>query len=121
MRGVGGGARGARGRGAAAPESSPGRVLLADTDEPLPPALAEVRAQGYALTDEELESGLRAIAVPVRDRTGRAVAALNVATHAARRTLEGCVQDLLPALRATADPIQTDLHTASRFPRVTPS
>ncbi|MFE1308869.1 IclR family transcriptional regulator C-terminal domain-containing protein [Streptomyces sp. NPDC058755] len=104
-----------------AASTSLGRVLLADGAEPLSPALAEVRAQGYALVDEELESGLRSIAVPVRDRTGRAVAAVNVATHPARRTLEECVDDLLPALVATADRIQTDLHTASRFTRVPPT
>ncbi|GHH02812.1 IclR family transcriptional regulator C-terminal domain-containing protein [Streptomyces rubradiris] len=98
--------------------TSLGRVLLADTDGPLPPELAEVKAQGYALADEELESGLRSVAVPVRDRTGRAVAAVNVATHAARRTLEDCVHHLLPALRATADDIQRDLRRASRFTKV---
>ncbi|MFL4904789.1 IclR family transcriptional regulator C-terminal domain-containing protein [Streptomyces sp. MMS24-I2-30] len=100
-----------------------GRVLLADapTAPPGPdllPDLAEIRAQGYALADEELESGLRAIAVPIRDRTGRAVAALNVATHAARRTLEDCITQILPELTHTATRIQSDLHTASRFTRV---
>ncbi|WP_189295349.1 IclR family transcriptional regulator domain-containing protein [Streptomyces cinerochromogenes] len=101
--------------------TSLGRVLLATTATPLPPGLAEVRTRGYALVDEELESGLRSVAVPVRDRTGRPIAALNVATHAARRTLEDCVHTLLPALRATADLIQTDLHTASRFTPVPPT
>ncbi|MFF3636476.1 IclR family transcriptional regulator C-terminal domain-containing protein [Streptomyces sp. NPDC002250] len=101
--------------------TSLGRVLLADAEGPPPPALAEIRAQGYALADEELESGLRSIAVPVRDRSGRVVAAVNVATHAARRTLQNCVTDLLPALRSTADHIQADLHTASRFTHVPPS
>ncbi|MFF7354172.1 IclR family transcriptional regulator C-terminal domain-containing protein [Streptomyces filipinensis] len=95
--------------------TSLGRVLLADTASSLPPALAQVRVQGYALVDEELESGLRSLAVPVRDRSGRVVTALDVATHAARRSLRDCLQDVLPALRATADRIQTDLHTASRF------
>ncbi|MGW5368282.1 IclR family transcriptional regulator domain-containing protein [Streptomyces sp. NPDC004009] len=104
-----------------AASTSLGRVLLADAGGHLPPALTEVRAQGYALADEELESGLRSIAVPVRDRTGRVVAAVNVATHAARRSLENCVTELLPALRTTADHIQTDLHTASRFTHVPPS
>ncbi|GHI07012.1 IclR family transcriptional regulator [Streptomyces cellostaticus] len=101
-----------------AASTSLGRVLLADAGAPLSPALTEVRAQGYALVDQELESGLRSIAVPVRDRTGRAIAALNVSTHPARRTLEDCVHDVLPALHTTADCIQTDLHTASRFTRV---
>ncbi|OLZ67830.1 IclR family transcriptional regulator [Streptomyces sp. IMTB 2501] len=99
--------------------TSLGRVLLADADPPSP-QFAEVRARGYALVDEELESGLRSIAVPVRDRTGRTAAALNVTTHPARRTLKDCVHTLLPELRATADEIQRDLHTASRFTRVAP-
>ncbi|GGN15980.1 IclR family transcriptional regulator domain-containing protein [Streptomyces fuscichromogenes] len=73
---------------------------------------------GYALADEELESGLRSIAVPVRDRTGHPVAALNVATHAARRTLAECVSEVLPALHATAAQVQDDLHIASRFTHV---
>ncbi|MET8768360.1 IclR family transcriptional regulator C-terminal domain-containing protein [Streptomyces sp. NPDC004658] len=101
--------------------TSLGRVLLADTAAPLSPTLAEVRSQGYALVDEELESGLRSIAVPVRDRTGRTVAAVDISTHAARRTLRDCVHDLLPALHATAARIQRDLHTASRFTHVPPS
>ncbi|MFD8811424.1 IclR family transcriptional regulator C-terminal domain-containing protein, partial [Streptomyces sp. NPDC059627] len=57
-------------------------------------------------------------AVPVRDRTGRPVAALNVATHAARRTLAECVSEVLPALHATAAQVQDDLHIASRFTHV---
>ncbi|MFF8728104.1 IclR family transcriptional regulator C-terminal domain-containing protein [Streptomyces sp. NPDC015171] len=101
--------------------TSLGRVLLADTATRRSPDLAEIRTRGHALVDEELESGLRSIAVPVRDRSGRAVAALNVATHAARRTLDDCVRDLLPALRETADRIQRDLHTASRFTEVAAS
>ncbi|MFI1837128.1 IclR family transcriptional regulator domain-containing protein [Streptomyces olivaceoviridis] len=101
--------------------TSLGRVLLADSAAPLSPTLTEVRSQGYALVDEELESGLRSIAVPVRDRTGRTVAALNVSTHTARRTLRDVVADLLPALHATAARIQQDLHTASRFTHVPPS
>ncbi|WP_225822399.1 IclR family transcriptional regulator domain-containing protein [Streptomyces naphthomycinicus] len=98
--------------------TSLGRVLLANLAAPGSPALTEIRTRGYALVDEELETGLRSIAVPVRDRTGRAVAALNVATHAARRTLEECVEDLLPALHATADRVQRDFHAASRFTHV---
>ncbi|MGW1783449.1 IclR family transcriptional regulator domain-containing protein [Streptomyces sp. NPDC002143] len=72
----------------------------------------------YTLMDEELEQGVRTIAVPIHDRTGRVIAALNAATHVARRTPEQCVDDILPALRSTASHIETDLHTASRFTHV---
>ncbi|MFF9909400.1 IclR family transcriptional regulator C-terminal domain-containing protein [Streptomyces sp. NPDC013457] len=77
--------------------------------------LARVREQGYALVDEELEQGLRSIAVPVRDRAGAVVAAVNVAMHSSRRTVEECVGEVLPELRATAARIEEDLRTAGRF------
>ncbi|HEY0359089.1 MAG TPA: IclR family transcriptional regulator C-terminal domain-containing protein, partial [Mycobacteriales bacterium] len=44
--------------------------------------LARVRAQGWSLVDQELEEGLRAIAAPIRDRSGRVVASANVSAHA---------------------------------------
>ncbi|MBC9730442.1 IclR family transcriptional regulator C-terminal domain-containing protein [Streptomyces sp. TRM68367] len=97
--------------------TSLGRVLLADTPGG---RYDDVRAQGYALVDEELEEGLRAIAVPVRDRAGRVVAAANVAMHAARHTVGVCVERILPELAETAVRIEADLHVASRFARVAP-
>ncbi|RVU27369.1 IclR family transcriptional regulator [Streptomyces antnestii] len=94
---------------------TPGTVTGADR---LGPLLDDVRAQGYALVDGELEEGLRSVAVPVRDRAGRAVAAVNVATHSSRRDLAGCVDEVLPALRETAARIEADLHVAGRFARI---
>ncbi|MEU6005988.1 IclR family transcriptional regulator C-terminal domain-containing protein [Streptomyces sp. NPDC047453] len=79
---------------------------------------ALLAGHGYALVDEELEQGVRSIAVPIRDRTGRAVAATNIALHAARHTREECIEDLLPALTRTAHHLEEDLHMASRFTRV---
>lgn len=102
--------------------TAPGRVLLADTPtdhEGL--GLTSIHSQGYALVDEELEEGLRSLAVPIRDRSGRVVAALNTAMHASRRTRHACVTDLLPELTATATRIESDLHTAGRFTRVSPT
>ncbi|MFI8948266.1 IclR family transcriptional regulator C-terminal domain-containing protein [Streptomyces sp. NPDC053750] len=93
--------------------TSLGRVLLADL--PTADPRSEIRSQGYALVDEELEPGLRSLAVPVRDRTGRAVAAVNVAMHAARRTAASCVTEILPALEDTAAHIEGDLRVAGRF------
>ncbi|MEV0219211.1 IclR family transcriptional regulator C-terminal domain-containing protein [Streptomyces sp. NPDC050704] len=80
--------------------------------------LDRVREAGFALVDGELEEGLRSIAVPVRDRTGRVVAAVNVAMHSSRRTVEQCVAEVLPELSATAGLIEADLRVAGRFTRV---
>lgn len=77
-----------------------------------------VHHDGYALVDEELEEGLRSIAVPVRDRLGRTVAALNVAMHSSSRTTTACITDVLPELRATVARIEADLHVAGRFTRI---
>jgi len=71
--------------------------------------LATVAAQGYALVDQELEDGLRSIAVPVFGWANRVVAALNVSTHASRSTLEGLRREVLPPLRAAATAISADL------------
>jgi IclR family pca regulon transcriptional regulator len=80
--------------------------------------LERVGQEGYALVDEELEEGLRSIAVPVRDLDGRAVAAVNVAMHSSRRTVEECLAEVLPELRAAAAGIEADLHIAGRFTRI---
>ncbi|MFI8992823.1 IclR family transcriptional regulator C-terminal domain-containing protein [Streptomyces sp. NPDC053542] len=80
--------------------------------------LDQVADQNYALVEEELEEGLRSIAVPVRSGTGEVVAAVNVAMHTVRRTAEECVTDVLPELRATVAGIEADLRIAGRFARI---
>ena len=56
------------------------------------------RLKGYALVDQELETGLRSLAVPIYDRNGRILAALNVGTHAARTRLDEMTSHFLSAL-----------------------
>ena len=60
--------------------------------------LKAVRESGHALLDQELEVGLRSIAVPVRDARGNVVAAMNVSTHAARVSLDEMHRRFLPVL-----------------------
>ena len=71
---------------------------ICDRDQLLP-LIERVRAQGYALVDEELELGLRSIAVPVVSQTGRVVAAMNSGVHAARVSCIELAERILPALR----------------------
>ncbi|MFG3113731.1 IclR family transcriptional regulator C-terminal domain-containing protein [Streptomyces sp. NPDC048197] len=87
-------------------------------EEALLGIVRQVRADGYALVDEELEEGLRSLAVPVRDRTGEVVAAVNVSTHAGRTTPAATRDALLPALRETATAIEADLAVAGRYVRI---
>lgn len=113
--------------------TSMGRVLLAGHDEewladylasarlqPLTPRtitspkalleeLRRIRAQGWALVDEELEEGLRALAVPLRDGQGRVVAAVNLSAQAQRWSPERIRAELLPPLLHTAARIEEDL------------
>ena len=60
--------------------------------------LAQVRETGYALVEEELEIGLRSIAVPVRGASGTVLAALNIGAHAARVTRRKMVDEFLPVM-----------------------
>jgi IclR family transcriptional regulator, pca regulon regulatory protein len=71
--------------------------------------LDRIRAQGWALVDQELEEGLRSVAAPIRDRTGRVVAAVNVSAHASRASKDAVRRVLLPPLLATAGRIEADL------------
>lgn len=64
--------------------------------------LADVAQAGHAIVDQELEMGLRSMAVPVRDFAGGVVAALNVSTHASRVPRDELVDRCLPALAAAA-------------------
>ena len=74
--------------------------------------LAKVRSQGWALVDQELEEGLRSIAAPIRDRSGRTIAAVNLSAHASRMSIEEGRRRLVPALLATAARIEADLRIA---------
>jgi IclR family pca regulon transcriptional regulator len=106
--------------------TSMGRVLLAyrtrdDLDErlarisftPLTPhtirdaaalraEIARVRAAGFSIVDQELELGLRSIAVPIMTSEGNAFAAINVGVHASRISVEDLTTRILPLLRSTA-------------------
>lgn len=65
-------------------------------------AIVAARETGYAIVDQELEIGLRSIAVPVLDAGGHPVCALNISTQAARVATAEMEKRFLPALRAAA-------------------
>jgi len=71
--------------------------------------LDRVREQGWCAIDQELEIGVRSVAVPVRDADGRVVAAVNATAHAARVPLPRLTEQFLPRLVETAGRIDRDL------------
>jgi len=79
--------------------------------------LRTIKSRGWALVDQELEEGVRSLAAPIRDPDGSVIAAINVATHAGRRTLDAIVAELLQPLLDVAGRIERDLASA----RATPS
>lgn len=50
--------------------------------------IEQVREQGWALVDQEVELGLRSVAAPIRDRSGRTIAAINISSHVSRVNLK---------------------------------
>ncbi|HTT54844.1 MAG TPA: IclR family transcriptional regulator C-terminal domain-containing protein [Streptosporangiaceae bacterium] len=73
--------------------------------------LAKVRAQGWAAVDQELEAGVRSIAVPIRDSSGRVVAAINASAHASRVPMRTLERQFLPRLLDAAAQIDAELAT----------
>jgi IclR family pca regulon transcriptional regulator len=71
--------------------------------------LKAVREADHALLDQELEVGLRSIAVPVRDARGTVIAAMNVSTHASQVALDEMERRFLPVLTQGARSLSTVL------------
>lgn len=91
------------------------RFTLTDTDA-LKQELQRVRTQGYAYVEQEFEEGLCSVAVPLHDRRGRVVAALNLGMPFRAGARERVRKDILPPLRRTALLIERSLPTGLRNP-----
>jgi IclR family pca regulon transcriptional regulator len=116
--------------------TSMGRVLLAGLDsaalderlermqiEHLTPAtvpdaavlrerIDEVREAGWAAVDQELEQGVRSVAVPIKNGNHAVAAALNVSVHASRMSMQALRRQVVPRLLRTAEGIEVDLRAA---------
>ena len=75
--------------------------------------IAVVREQGFATTVDQLDYGITALAVPIRDAEGRTIAALNSSGYTGVVTPDDLIRERLPALREAASHIA---HEISRFP-----
>lgn len=71
--------------------------------------LDQVRLQGFAINNDEMEVGLRSAAVPLRNRNKQVVAAINTSTQAARVSLETLRRKMVPELIKTAHLIESEL------------
>jgi IclR family pca regulon transcriptional regulator len=113
--------------------TSAGRVLLADMDkeqlnqylgsvELLPltdrsvvskpklrSLLLDVKKQGYAATQGELDFGVVSVAVPLHADDGRVIASLSCSTSLARQNLDTMVRDIVPELLQAAREIEYEL------------
>lgn len=72
-------------------------------------AIGRVNVQGYAVSAEELELGMSALAVPVRNRGGQVVAAVSVSVFSGRVGLDRLVGEFLPVLQDTARRLERSL------------
>ena len=89
----------------AALEASDRRALTSKTVteiEALLAILARVREQGFAIVNQELETGLRSVSVPLVSRSGQTVAAMNVSVHASRADITTIESRFVPVLKAAA-------------------
>lgn len=68
--------------------------------------MAQIRAQDWALSEQQLDLAYRGVAVPLRDRHGEPVAALNVTMTMHNETTQQAVARVLPLLRETAQSLR---------------
>ncbi|KJH82325.1 IclR family transcriptional regulator domain-containing protein [Stutzerimonas stutzeri] len=79
------------------------------TPEAIRASIEEIRQQGWVIIDQELEVGLRSLAVPLKDSAGQVLAALNVGTHASRVTKQELETRFLPVLLEASKELSTRL------------
>ena len=77
-------------------------------------AIEQVRVLGYAFVDQELELGLRALAVPLRDARGRVIAAMNVSVPSGAYSASTVVDSFLEPLQQTARLVERDFQAVVR-------
>ncbi|WP_119274355.1 IclR family transcriptional regulator domain-containing protein [Taklimakanibacter deserti] len=105
---------------AALPEEALAKQLSKITPEKLTPQtitskvklrdeLRDVARQGWSLVDQELEAGLRSLAVPIRSRSGAVAAAMNLGCHAGRVSIETMTDKFLPILQEASVRITSSL------------
>lgn len=78
--------------------------------------LRDVRAKGWALTDQELAPGIRSVAAPLRDGSGRVFAAMNVTVHAAETAVATLTGEYLPLLLQAAGEVSADFARCQAVP-----
>lgn len=90
-------------------KDSNGRKYIEGGGKKLFDILSETRKCGYSLNDEDLVVGLRSIASPVRDRTGKIVAAINISVPSMRISVSDLRHTFAPELKATAHKVSAAL------------
>jgi IclR family pca regulon transcriptional regulator len=89
-----------------AESSRPKLTERTETEEkPLRRLLAAARAEGYCLVDQELDAGVCSLAVPILDRAGRCIAALNVGANSMRFSGGRLLAEVLPVLQEASSKI----------------
>jgi IclR family transcriptional regulator, pca regulon regulatory protein len=76
--------------------------------------LERVRAQGYCVVDQELEIGLRSMAVPIHAADGQVIAAMNVSLHVSRGSIDAARREMLPLMQDCARAIEVDFGMRDR-------
>jgi IclR family pca regulon transcriptional regulator len=71
--------------------------------------ILDVRKSGFALADQEVEIGFRSLAIPLRKRDGRMIAALNIGVHSERTPLKAMHGQFFQSLQDLAGELQQQL------------
>lgn len=87
-------------------ELSSHTALSITSKDALRACIQHTEEQGYCILDQELDMGLRSIAVPVFSRENQLIGAINISTNASRVTTQQLLDTALPLLQSTANTIQ---------------
>ena len=80
--------------------------------------LIQVKKDGWAFVEQQLEEGLSSLAAPIRNTEGKVIAAINISSHADRINSEMLKDNLLPLLLKTAEDISKEISKSHRIERL---
>jgi len=82
---------------------------------PLLKEIERAKQQGWYLSDEEIDKGVRSLALPLHDANDRVIAALNVSCYVGRVAMDTIVQKFLPRMRTAAREIDSQLKASQHM------
>lgn len=86
--------------------------------EKLHESLIQIKQDGWAFVEQQLEDGLSSLAAPIRNNEGKVIAAINISSHTDRINSDMLKENFLPLLLKAAEDISMEISKSHHIERL---